>query len=102
MTENGKLWRRITEVPAEEVPAGGKYAELFRELLLRLEQTPPKYSLVVEMVDERAARAAASSLRPLFAKRLGSNAVFTSWTGTFLFVRRGPNWNHTSGGKARP
>lgn len=93
-----KLWTRITEIPMDEMPATGKYSELFHELLLRLEQTPPRFVLAVEMADARTARAAAQALRWMFSRRLGNYSVVTSYAGSVLYVRRGKSWGQKGKG----
>jgi hypothetical protein len=97
--ETGPPWGKIVEVEAAEVPArhAGPWFDLYRELLLRLEQTPAHLALAVTLRDEKTQRSALYGLNQLFRSRLGKGAVYlsrgTCEDGTpVIYVRRGKHW----------
>jgi hypothetical protein len=101
-------WTRIVEVSVADIPARatGRWVALYRELLLRLEQTPPKLALAITFRDSKTLDRAASSLWTLFREHQGKGAIRIDTVVTddgtpTLYIRRGENWDrrHASSGK---
>jgi hypothetical protein len=101
-------WLRITEVVATDVPIPSKsvWLPLYRELLLRLEQTEARFALAVTFPDDKTLKSAQGGLSNLFKNRLGKEAVYVKAGHTddgtpVLYIRRGENWErrHSLSGK---
>ena len=89
---------KVRELPLEEAPSSNSiYWETYKDIRLRLEQTPPNYVVEYEVLSGSPS-SAARSLKRLFSNRMGSKAVIV-WHGTretdghpCLYARRGPNY----------
>lgn len=94
MTANNGLCR-ITEVPQAEVPGdrrGAHWDDLYRDVRLRLEQTPPRYALRLEFDENDTARKATNALRARFKKHEPDGYVHLRVTTQNVFVWRGENY----------
>lgn len=97
---DGRPWGQIREILTADVEAaGGKWWPLYKDIRLRLDETPEQFSLVVPFVNGDSVSSAARSLRKMFSVRLGSKAVVVTEgvdpkdeVTPCLFARRGPNW----------
>lgn len=93
---NGAPWT-IREIEAAWMPpeSGGKWWPLFREIMLRLEQTPERFALKIEL-HEGGATGAAKAITRYANDRLGDGALVTSYDisdgENALYVRRGDNY----------
>lgn len=96
-SNNGTPWA-IQEIDAAMMPpdnGGGKWWPLFREVALRLEQTPDNYALKIRLQDGGAASAKIALTR--YANdRLGEGAIILTYEraddGDYVYARRGPNY----------
>ena len=92
-------WGRIVEVSVQDIPGpnAGEWGELARELLLRLEKTPPDKALAILICDTPTLKRAIKTLSAYFRKHHGkavvrlASHVFQDGT-PILYVRRGENW----------
>lgn len=92
-----KLWGTIQQIEAKMTPPprGSKWWPLFREILLRLEQTSERHALAIEIFG--SAESAAKSIGMMASKRLGQGAIRLSFEQIedgrgILYARRGPNY----------
>lgn len=94
---NTSLWT-IREIEAKLLPPekGAKRWPLYREIILRLEQTSDKFALAIHIpVGGQSARAAIARMAN---ERLGKGAItFSSSRNAdgshMLYARRGPKWS---------
>jgi hypothetical protein len=93
-------WGRIVEVSVQDIPGpnAGEWGELARELLLRLEKTPPDKALAIFICDTPTLKRAIKTLSAYFRKHHGKTVVrlashvFPDGTSV-LYIRRGENWS---------
>lgn len=96
MSDNG--WK-IKEIKADLMPpsdAAGKWWPLYREIVLRLEQTSERFALEIKLEDGGAA-SARNAISRYANKRLGKGAIDLVYVpdgngGGTLYARRGPNY----------
>lgn len=102
MTVNGHGFR-IKEVGVEEIPPLNaplrisKWASLFEDVSLRLEQTSYQFALAIEgFAEKKIARSAANAMSNMSRKKFGVYAVRCevreNGKGWVLYIRRGKNW----------
>lgn len=93
-----KDWK-ITEVDARLMPPAGnaKWWPLFREIMLRLEQTPDSSALRVVLSNGDSAAGAVKGLSRYSKERNGDGHLCLSWVledgREVLYARRGPKWS---------
>jgi hypothetical protein len=97
-------WLRIAEISVHDIPVRtiSRWTPLYRELLLRLEQTPAHLALAITFCDEDTLRRAHKCLVALFRHRHGprvvaANAAVLEDGKPMLYIRRGENWSHRHG-----
>lgn len=99
--QNGSRPYTIAEIKATLMPPAGqsKWFALYREIILRLEQTPPRSALHIVLADGDGGQGAVGAISRLAADRIGKGHVSLSWATedghTVLYARRGPNWSKT-------
>jgi hypothetical protein len=89
-------WGAIREVDSAGLhrrAPSHQWGELYRDLLLRLEQTPLPRALEVPFRDKKSAANARTALRTWMSRdgRPGIMSIFSR--GTTLYVCRGPKWS---------
>jgi len=88
----------VTEVDARFMPPpkAGKWWELYKEVMLRLEQTPERAALRIELTNGDAASGAMGAIARLASERDGEGVLtmsaVTEDDKQVLYVRRGHNW----------
>lgn len=96
-----KIWGTITTVKVKDIPnyqmSSGKYRPLWKEIELRLEQTPIDKALSIQFEDKKSAQRAERALRRFaithwkqskhFKLRLRKNDTHHT-----LYVSRGEKW----------
>jgi len=88
----------VTEVDARFMPPpkAGKWWDLYKEVMLRLEQTPERAALRIELSNGDGASGAAGAPTRLSTEREGEGLIVLSGVvegeKQVLYVRRGPNW----------
>lgn len=97
-----RLWGAIKEVEVAAIPSfvptlrRSKWADLYDEVMLRLEETPAKFALAVPFEDQKAARAAKGAISSMTHKRHGPGYICTAvrpnGKGWIVYMRRGPNY----------
>lgn len=102
MTKNGSTpWANIKEISASHMEEltqvkRTQWAELWDDIRLRLEQTPPSKALEIAFPDESAGFRATQALRRS-ALREGVDIILRTRKdgngGRIVYVRRGPTWS---------
>lgn len=101
MSNNGngrQPWRDPMEVHRSLMPSThNPHEDLFRDVVLRLEKTPPSKALMYPFDSVEATHTAARSIAVMFARRIGKNVIEVKSAvnddGTpVLFVARGENY----------
>jgi hypothetical protein len=96
--DGGVPWGRIAELKIREAPIPrtrqAKWDALYRELMLRLEQTDSRHVLAVPMKEPRLVTLAARALRWRF-EQVDPDFVEITTTSNppVLYIKRGPNWS---------
>ena len=100
MASNGATWGPARVVGPDELPAarrlGGKYAPLYREMLLRLEKTPRPDYIAYDFPSLKECNKAADRLRK-WRKRDSLDieiSVYANGNGdATIYFRRGPEYH---------
>lgn len=102
-----KPWGEIRRIDAEEMlprsTGGSIYLALWRELLLRLEQTPATYALEITFDDHQEGYSALSSLRRIREQQGKVDQVELSSRKLddkrVIYIRRGKGYKKSAGAK---
>lgn len=100
-----KIWDTITEVNLDDIPPPGtvssehrgKYAELWQQIILRIEQTPSGRAIAITFQTYRETDNAAAAIRRLSNWRYGFNYLSVrvrkdTESAGILYISRGENW----------
>jgi hypothetical protein len=97
-SNGNRPWGPIVEIPVREIPPrfiSDLWAELYDDLVKRLEKTEEPYALQVPFADAKQAESARTSIRKAAKQQERDIAIDSRKTpdgGRILYISRGPNW----------
>ncbi len=102
ISDTRAFWGNISEIELSDIPdintnsgsERGKYVELWRQIILRMEQTPASRALAITFSTHQDAVRAAHALRRLAITWYGRNYfnIRTRQGSNCVFVSRGTRW----------
>ena len=97
---NDRLWGAPREVFCDALPKRqqrSKYADLYEDILLRLEQTKPTMALVYPLLNSTNPKNVSCAILRLARNNKGPGYLAVSpradENGSYIIVRRGKNWS---------
>ncbi len=83
---------RVREVPRPEMRERRNHSDLYRDILLRLEQTGPTKALCYEMENAEICESARNAILDRLRRANMIGQIELSRRGPNLYVARGPRW----------
>ncbi|HML22073.1 MAG TPA: hypothetical protein PKD09_10505 [Aggregatilinea sp.] len=105
-TNGARPWGTITEILAKDIvapgSAAGRWAELWEDVRLRLEQTGRNFALAIPFDDPKVGENASTALRKYGEMQLGPDCVEVisrkTGKGRTVYVRRGEDYEKRRNG----